>query len=738
MAFEKTKLFYNNTLRDSQEGNDGTSYAVCAQAFADSDDPNKVRGDIRQAADVPNLAALEGSGIVFDATKNEYRIVDSEAAMRRVAALTMLPTGGLITGAVVVGSYLYCCHETVPGIVSKIDIATWSISELLLLNVDEVNLQAIAASSDGMFLFVGCLSSPGRVVKINVADFRRVDAITLASGENIVVALAVSGNFLYAGCLLSPGKVVRIAIDTWAIVGPTITFASGEDNVVALAVSGNFLYAGCLGFPGKVVRIAIDTWAIAGPTITFASFENDVRALAVSGNFLYAGCATSPGRVVRIAIDTWAIAGPTITFAAGENNLVALAVSGNFLYAGCNVSPGRVVKIDPISLLVLFSRLQSADIGGRFTVRAGLVCAEADPARPVDYAADGNHAPRFRGLLNTAVRIRSHAPNLIRDGGFESGAFSPNWTAGANWAIDATNDLEGTYSATWNTEANNNLVQAVTEKLIKGRTYRVIFKTRALTGNPAANVLLVQVKQAGSGTNIDGNVTGYAPTITTTAAWDGFDVVPDFDSDNWELRLVPALANKGGATAIIVDEIYVYEKRTVNSLVIGRHNWSGRGTITVNAWRLSPLRSTASVDANNRIGIGSFFINNADTVLQTLASSAYPVFEIVLPAVSGWTAEVGDLYLGDFWQVLKYPQPFDPYKTGEGKLRRISFSFKNLPPAYRKLQIEDLFNRLRDNEVVWVQHDADTPVMMEDATQAKEAGYTPYLVDLALDLEERL
>jgi len=1051
MAFEKEKIYYNNHLRKVRLGNDGTAYATCAEAVADVDDPYKVRGDIILTDDIPNISDLEGTGIVFDATKNEYRITDSEALLTRLGGLALFPDQEQVRGSVIVGSYLYLGLFTAPGIIVKIDLTDFSYVDYTLLNSGEDDIASLIADETGTYLYAGCFTSPGNVVQINIASFSRSNGLTLASGENQAYALATSGSFLYAGCFttagkvaridlttftqsgttvtlaagenqvaslalsgdylycglyttngkvariylgtflqsgttvtlaagedyvisldisgnylycglettagkvaridlttflqsgttvtlaagenivatlsndgtyvycgcnVSPGKVARIDIATFLQSGTTVTLATGENYVNALAISGSYLYCGLNVSPGKVARIDLATFLQSGTTVTLAAGENQVRALAISGSYLYAGCFTSPGKVARIDLATFIQSGTTVTLAGGENQIVSLHISGSYLYAGCfttagkvaridletflqsgttvtlaagenevmalssysdflycglntlsgkvariqistflqngttvtlaagenyvrslandgiyiycglylapgkvarilistflqngttvtlatgedyvmglalfdnyllcglytnpgkvarintttflqddvtitlntgeklilslvvsdeyvfvgnETAPGYVQKIDPYRNFTLFERLQTQDIGDSFTVRAGLTCAQSDPLRPIDLIADTNGTPMAKHLDNTAVSIRAHAPNFVEDGGFESGGVT-EWSVGANWAIESTDELEGLYSVAWNTAADNNLTQAITETLKKGTTYRCIFKAATLTGNASAGVLTFQIKQAGSGTDVD-TLSGNAPAITTTPTWYGFDIVPDFETNNWELRLVPALAQKGTATSVIVDEIYIYEKKTINSLLVKNHNWSGQGTIVVNAWRVSPFRSTATVDANNKTQLASFTVDGSDTLLQALTETNYPIIEITFSAVSGWVAEAGEIYVGDYWEVPRYPQSFDPYRVNAGNLREVTLERSQLVPVLRTTTIADIFEKLQAGESIWWKWHDNKPLMVESIRTERNAPYSPHRVSTQMRLVEKL
>jgi hypothetical protein len=571
----------------------------------------------------------------------------SPAKITRILISSFLQNGTTVTlyvgelyvrALAVSGTYLYCGLEISPGKIVRIDLTTMQKSgATITFSSGENAVWSLAVS--GSYLYCGLDTAPGKVIRVDLTTWTISGAtITFAAGENAVAALAVSGSYLYCGCYTTNGKVIRIDLTIWAISGATITFAAGEVNVAALAVSGGYLYCGLYSAPGKVVKIDLGTWAISGTTITFAGGEGSIYALVISGAYLYCGTVNSPGKIIRIDLVGWAISGATITFDTGENNVLSLVVLNNYLYCGLNTSPGKIriidlilwslsgtvftlatgengiramllknsylycgmytipayiVQIDPLPYLSLFSRLQSADVGDSFTVRAGLTCAQADPARPVDYAADGHLAPRFKGTLNTEHKIRIHAPNYLEDGGFESGAFSPSWAAGTDWSINSSSPMEGKYDARHALGTSSELVQSRTNKIEAGKTYRVVFKTKTVTAAGTAGLLTITPRLAGAGASLDSTIAGNAPLITTTAQWYAFDFTPAVSSDRWELAASVDVTKKGSATVLALDELYVYEKRFITSLIVDRHNWAGRGPVTVKNFWCSPFRSTA-------------------------------------------------------------------------------------------------------------------------------------------------
>ena len=82
-------------------------------------------------------------------------------------------------------------------------------------SVDAVTLNAgenflRSAVTDGTHAYFGTNSSPGRVVKVNLATMTRVSAVTLNAGEDNLRSAVTDGTHAYFGTHTSPGRVVRI------------------------------------------------------------------------------------------------------------------------------------------------------------------------------------------------------------------------------------------------------------------------------------------------------------------------------------------------------------------------------------------------------------------------------------------------------------------------------------------------------------------------------------------------
>lgn len=513
----------------------------------------------------------------------------------RVDALTLNAGENTVLALAVSGSYLYACCYLSPSIIVKIDLNTFTRIGALTLNAGENNGRALAVY--GADLYVACELSPTTIVKVNLGTFTRTGALNLSAGENQAYALAVYGSDLYIACYgAAPSIIVKVDLTAFTRTG-ALTLNAGENSSTALAVYGSDLYVGCFLSPSRIVKVNLGTFTRTG-AITLDSGENSAVALVVYGSYLYVGCQLSPSRIVSVDLSTFTRTN-ALTLNTGENLVTAFAVYNSYIYVADYTGPAAMIqKLDPLAYFQLFERLQAQDIGDSFTVRAGLTCATADSTRPAIYAADGHISPRFKGTENTELKLYAHASNLLADGGLESGAYSPNWTAGgANWTIESSSPLVGAYSAKCDFSTNDTLTQSIATKIKKTKTYRLIFMADSLTAAISAGALTITLRQAGSNTPIDANITGTQPVITTDAAWFEIEFTPDFTTNNWQIVLTPNMGLKGSSTGILLDEFYIYEKQTINSLWVDGHNWAGKGRIMIKPRRYSGLRSTAHPDA---------------------------------------------------------------------------------------------------------------------------------------------
>jgi hypothetical protein len=73
-------------------------------------------------------------------------------------------------------------------------------------------LGSVVIDTGKRFAYFGTFTTPGIVVKINLATFTRVGAITLKTGENVLTSAVIDPGrgLAYFGTNTSPGRVVRV------------------------------------------------------------------------------------------------------------------------------------------------------------------------------------------------------------------------------------------------------------------------------------------------------------------------------------------------------------------------------------------------------------------------------------------------------------------------------------------------------------------------------------------------
>lgn len=142
--------------------------------------------------------------------------------------------------------------------------------------------------------------------------FERVNAITFAVDEDYPYASIIdpTGEFVYFGCATSPGRVVKIRLSDFSRVG-ALTFEAGENNLYSAVIdaAGAFAYFGCQTSPARVVKIRLSDFSRVG-AITFEADENSTYCSVLDNlrNKAYFGAATvvaSPSHIVKVDLATF-------------------------------------------------------------------------------------------------------------------------------------------------------------------------------------------------------------------------------------------------------------------------------------------------------------------------------------------------------------------------------------------------------------------------------------------------
>lgn len=224
-----------------------------------------------------------------------------------------------------------------------------ALYQTLTLAAGENNACALAYDRENA-LFVGCNTTPARIVKVDATTMQRLGAMTLPVGaaETRVAALvAISPDIIIHVSYTNPFVVTRINGRTMKVSGQL----TGADEAVSdkfgrpITFDGEFVYIGCDSTAGKVVKINPYTMTRVGG-VTFDTGINNVMSMVYLNGYLYAGCETNPAYIVKINPRNMAVVS-SVQLAVGHNNARAMTTDGRHLYVGCMTSPLQVVKFDP-------------------------------------------------------------------------------------------------------------------------------------------------------------------------------------------------------------------------------------------------------------------------------------------------------------------------------------------------------------------------------------------------------
>ena len=241
-------------------------------------------------------------------------------------------------------------------------------------------------------------------------------------------------------------------------------------------------------------------------------------------------------------------------------------------------------------------------------------------------------------------------------------SFSSDWTASSSdWTPYTTSPLLGTYSAQWTPGSSNQyLYQVLSRTLTKGLTYTILMKVKALGGSPSAEVIQVRVReQYGSGRDLDTTMGTWTPTISTTAGWVSTTFTPAMTPSAVILWINGVVANKGAATSILIDELYIWENISVDRIIIANHNFD-QNSYTVTGYNASPLRTGITTSDYSAL-VAVSYPSGTETIDQSLTSGTYPVYEIQIVPVSYTTLQAGEIWLTEEWTWERTPpRGFDP------------------------------------------------------------------------------
>jgi len=273
----------------------------------------------------------------------------TSATFARMGGLTLPPREVDFASAVIdsAGGFAYFGTLTSPGVVVKVDLATFAVVGSLTLASGEDHLTSAVIDPAGGFAYFGTDTSPGIVVKVDLATFTRVGSLTLASGEDRLTSAAIAPRDAFFGTDTAPGIVVQVHLSDFTRVG-SLTLASGEDRLTSAVIdprSGGGVYFGT--DTGGVVKVGSGPVRIAGLDLFFGACCVTSAVIDSAHGFAFFGTDTSPGRVVEVKLSDFTRV-DILTLPSGEDHLTSAVIdsvdTAHPAYFGTDT--GRVVKVE--------------------------------------------------------------------------------------------------------------------------------------------------------------------------------------------------------------------------------------------------------------------------------------------------------------------------------------------------------------------------------------------------------
>lgn len=233
--------------------------------------------------------------------------------------------------------------------------------EVLTFEPGEDGLSSVVFDSVAGFAYFGTCGDQGRIVRVDLSTFQRVDALVLEAGEDCLRAavLEPASRTAYFGTSNGPGRVVKIDLETFERV-EAITFEPGEGPLVSAVFhpESGLAYFGTSTTPGRIVELDLATFRRVD-AITLPSVEGGLYSAVIDpdADLAYFGTFTGPTKVVKVALAPFQRVGavtlesdwPAKTSCrGGEGQLFTGVIDPieDIAYFGTLNHPGCVVRID--------------------------------------------------------------------------------------------------------------------------------------------------------------------------------------------------------------------------------------------------------------------------------------------------------------------------------------------------------------------------------------------------------
>lgn len=312
------------------------------------------------------------------------------------------------------------------------------------------------------YLYVCLFTSPAQVVRVTKSTMTVKDTLTLTSGENQAIAMALdtSGSVLYVG-LYGDSAVARINTSTWSEIGVALVVPSGLNvGGIALDTTSGNLYVGTTGTnfpngPDWLHQISTSSWTVThslqGNLAGVGGATNNERGfyvltLDLTAGFMYVGEDSGNAQIMKVNIPALTRVGNLSTTATGKGAIGGMALdhANGYLYAATSTS--HTQSYPPVlSRVTLSSFTVSKQINLPFQ-NSGNEGLGIDLTNQILIMSNGNNNLSISNMARVSIPSLTFLDNLatpIQTSGLYSTSYQYNYnpTDGYFYTVDAVNGI---------------------------------------------------------------------------------------------------------------------------------------------------------------------------------------------------------------------------------------------------------------------------------------------------------
>lgn len=303
----------------------------------------------------------------------------------------------------------------------------------------EINTQSAVIDTVNGFAYYGTGSSPGKIIKIDLATFTRVGDITLGAGEDVLIAAVIDAGFAYFGTFTVPAKIIKIDLSTFTRVGdvtlPLIDFPGKPFITTVRNGIGYFFSDFQPGPAATIAAVRLSDLTLLGSVTMPAG--GAIYSVVRFGQYGFFGGQAFPAGtapwIFKVDLDALTVVDSMQFFAPGG----AIPASG-IINAACGGCPaGQIEKfgyfayttdIDPEPGIIFKLNLETFEVAKSLTLFPGqstMVTGMGDPASGFLYfGAYGTPARvikvrsfdmTYQGFLPLLGTVNSSWCSMLRD-----------------------------------------------------------------------------------------------------------------------------------------------------------------------------------------------------------------------------------------------------------------------------------------------------------------------------------